>query len=105
MGDLKKFWDSKHVDTYNKYLIYQSIPMNLLLCGCEVWALFTTLNNKLEVFLLRHSRRILRISMFQVKYDHIRLEDIQERFYNIPSVENMIDARQLLFIGKAVQYP
>ena len=36
---------------------------------------------------------------------HIRQAYIQERFYNIPSVENMIAARQLIFIGKVVRYP
>ena len=40
-----------------------------------------------------------------MKYDHIHREDILERFYNIPNVENMIAARQLLFIGIFVQDP
>ena len=36
--------------------------------------------------------------MLQVKYDHIHWADIREKFYNIPSVENIISARQQIFI-------
>ena len=39
MGALKHFWRSDKVDTHAKYLIYMAIPLNLLLWGCESWAL------------------------------------------------------------------
>ena len=38
-GALTKFWYNQHVDTYSKYLIFQAIPMNLLLWECEAWSL------------------------------------------------------------------
>ena len=74
--------------------------MNLPFWGCEAWSYCTTLNNKLEVFLQLHSRRILIISMLQMKDDHIRQADIRERSYNFPSADIMIAARQIIFIGK-----
>ena len=37
MGDLNKFLYNPHVDTYSKYLIFQAIPKNLLIWGCETW--------------------------------------------------------------------
>jgi hypothetical protein len=51
---LTKFWYNQHVDTYSKYLIFQVIPMNLLLWGCEAWSLRQSLQDKLEVFLTRN---------------------------------------------------
>jgi hypothetical protein len=38
-GALTKFWYNQHVDTYSKYLIFQAIPMNLLLWRCIAWSL------------------------------------------------------------------
>ena len=50
MGALKNFWDNPHVDLYSK-ILFQAIPMNLLLWGCETWSLRQVLLNKVEVFL------------------------------------------------------
>ena len=33
MGALKEVWRNPHLDVYNKYLLFQAIPMNLLLWG------------------------------------------------------------------------
>ena len=71
MVDIKIFWYNKHVDVYSKYLIFQAILMNLLLWGGEAWLLPATLKNKIELFLQHHSIWIFKISMFQVKYNHI----------------------------------
>mgnify|MGYP006196714589 FL=1 len=101
-GALTKFWYNQHVDTYSKYLIFRAIPMNLLLWGCEAWSLCQSLLDKLEVFLTRNVRKILRISMYQVKKERITNDQVRKRFYDIPCVKNMIAARLLSFIGKAV---
>ena len=39
MGALNHFWSDRTVDDYSKYLIFRAIPINLLLWGCESWAL------------------------------------------------------------------
>ena len=39
MGTMASFWDDDHVDVYSKYLMFCEIPCNLLLLGCEIWAL------------------------------------------------------------------
>ena len=105
MGALKIFRENSHVDTCSKYIIFRAFPTKLLLWGCKAWSLCATLKNNLEVFLQCHLRRILKISMSQVKEDHIHRADIREMFYNIPSVENTIAAMQLIFIGKVIRYP
>ena len=105
MGALKNVWDSPHLDIWSKYLLFRAIPMNLLLWGCETWSMRKTLSNKLEVFLHRNIRRILRISMFRVKEEHLHNEHVRRMFYDIPRVCNMIAARQLDFLGKTMRGP
>ena len=43
MGALSKSWTDASVDNCIKYLIFLAIPINLLLWGCERWALRTSL--------------------------------------------------------------
>ena len=105
MGALKNVWDNPHMDLYSKYLLFCAIPMNLLLWGCETWSLRQVLLDKLEVFLHRNVRRILGISITQVKEEKIRNERVRTKFYEIPRVRNMIAARQMDFFGKLVQGP
>ena len=106
MGALKSVWDSPHLEIWSKYLLFRAIPMNLLLWGCKTWSLRKSLLDKLEVFLHRNIRRILRVSMFKVKEERIQNEHVRCMFYNIvPRVRNMIAARQMDFIGGAICAP
>ena len=84
----------------SKYLIYLAIIIKLLLWGCESWALWTPLLKNLEVFLQRSIQRILGISMTQVKYQHIKNETVQRKFFDIPNIEKQIATRQLTLIEK-----
>jgi len=36
MGALKEIWINPNLNTYNKYLVFRAIPMNLLLWGWEL---------------------------------------------------------------------
>ena len=49
MEALKFFWQTKEVDMRSKCLIFMAIPLNLLLWGCESWALTKGLIKQLEV--------------------------------------------------------
>ena len=80
MGALKEVWQNQHLDIYSKYLLFQAIPMNLLLWGCETWSLRQSLLNKLEVFLHRSIQRILAINMTCVKEERIRNTKIRNIF-------------------------
>ena len=103
MGALTNFWENKSIDLHSKYLIFLAIPTNLLLWGCESWALRTTLRKKLDVFLHRSARRIMGVSMAEVRDKKITNEEIRKRFFNIPPIASQIAKRQLTFIGKAVR--
>ena len=47
LGALARFWDDHQVDMHSKYMIFRAIAYNLLLWGCESWALLTRLLNKI----------------------------------------------------------
>ena len=87
MGALHKFWADASVDNHSKYLIFLAIPTNLLLWGCEIWALRTSLLKKLEVFLHHSIRRILDISMSEVKDQHITNETVRNFFPMYPKLK------------------
>ena len=50
MGALSKLWTDYSVDNLSKYLIFLAVPINLLLWGCEIWEIQTSLLEKLEVY-------------------------------------------------------
>ena len=105
MGALKELWRNPHLDMYNKYLLFRAIPMNLLLWGAETWSLRKSQLDKLEVFLHRSIRRILQISMSTVQEQRLRNGKVRDMFYSIPCVRNMIEARQMDFVGKMIRGP
>ena len=100
IGYLKNFWDNIHVDTYSKYLIFQDITMNIILWGCEAWYLCTTLKNMPELFFIAPIKTDIENFFVPGKNDYIRRADIQERIYNIISVEKTVAARNLLLLEK-----
>ena len=103
MGAMSDFWDDNNVDVYSKYLIFRTIPCNLLLWGCESWALRQTLLDALEVFLHRGVRRILQIKMRHVIEHQVKNEQVSEMFFNIMTIRNQIAFCQLTYIGKIVR--
>ena len=86
MGALSKLWTDASVDNHSKYLIFLAIPINMLLRGCEIWALRTCLLEKLEVFLHRRIQHILGISMTVVKYQYITNETIRRKCFGILNI-------------------
>ena len=81
-------------------MILLIIPINILLQGCESWALHVSLLNKLEVFLDWSIRRILGVTMTQVKEEIITNETICQRGFDIQKIQNQVAKRQPIIIGK-----
>jgi len=67
MGALHSFWKSTEVELFSKYLMFVAIPLNLVLWGCESWALKESLVDSINVFIHRSIRRILGINMLLPK--------------------------------------
>ena len=79
MGMMKNVWEDCFVDKETKYLFFLAIPINLLLWGCETWALKAESIRRPDVFLHRSVRRILRIKMKQVREEKIINKKNQSR--------------------------
>ena len=97
---MSKIWDDNHIDTYSKYLLFRAISCNLLLWGCEIWALRKSLLASLKVFLHRGLRRILKVKTCQVFEQNTTNTSIREKFYNIMTIKNQIALFQLTYLGK-----
>ena len=66
MRALNSFGVDNIVGKNSKYVFVCAIPYNLLLWGCESWAIGEATLNKLEVFLHINIRKILKITITMV---------------------------------------
>ena len=105
MGALRHFWRNPYADLQAKKTIFLAIPANLLLWGCETWALRQSHIDKLNVFWHQAIRNILGIRMSEVIDDHISNEQIRKIFHDIPDAETMLNARSMNFLGKTTRAP
>ena len=103
MGALKCFWDAKEVDLRSKFLMYNTIPISLLLWGSKRWALTKVFIKKLEVFHLRNIRRILGIKRSEVIDDKIKNKQVLEKNCDINYIACYISKRRLTFIGRIIR--
>ena len=103
MGMLKHMWENPHIDLYSKYLFCVAMPLNLLLWGCESWAIKETSYKGLDVFIHQSIHHIIRIGILQVKYERISNKKLRKMFYNIPDASRLVAVKQLNFIGKLVR--
>ena len=105
MAALHHFWRNPYADLRAKKLIFLAIPANLLLWGCETWALRQTHIDQLNVFWHRSIRNILGIRMQDVIDDHISNEQIRKIFHDIPDAFATLTARSMNYLGKIVRAP
>ena len=105
MGTLNIFWNSDQVDICAKFNIYLALPINLLLLGCESWALSKILLKKLEVFYMQYLLRILHIKWDEVGEDKIANISVRAKFNDIGSIETISTKRRFLFLGKIIRMP
>ena len=103
MGALTFIWKLQAVELRTKCLLYKAIPLNLLLWGAENWSQNSNDIKKLERFHHNAIRRILGVSMTQVKEERITNAEIRKRFENIPPIRLIIAKKQLKWLGKIVR--
>ena len=103
MGMLKNFWENEHVDLYSKHLLFLVRPINVLLWGCESWAINETSFDDMDVFLHYSIRQILEVKWSQMMDKHISNKQIPNKFCNIKDIRKMIPSRQLQFVGKVMR--
>jgi len=83
-----------------KVRLYNTILLNLLLWSSETWSRNVADIYKCEAFYHKAMRRILGISMMQVKEDEIKNEETRKRFMNSEGFADIWRCRQMLFLGR-----
>jgi hypothetical protein len=79
---------------------YQAIIVNLALWGCESWALKEDDRRKLEVFHHRCLRRMLNLTIYEVKEQHITNKEVRKRAGNSYSMQQMMELRRCRWLEK-----
>ncbi|EJK61537.1 hypothetical protein THAOC_17957, partial [Thalassiosira oceanica] len=101
---LVKFFKRKEIKLDYKKKIFEGICVNLLLWGCESWALRVDHIRDLEVWLHRKIRKILGITIYQVMDDHsLKNNRIRRMFGNTNCIQTMIDVRRMKLLGDMTQ--
>ena len=95
---------NSHLSLRVKKLLYLAIPINLVLWGCESWALKHTDMKKIQVFHSSAIRRILNINMVEVQNEHLSNTILYQKF-SIDTIEDIMVSRQLRWIGKIARMP
>ena len=98
---LMNFWRSS-ADIRTKRMIFQAIPVNTALYGCESWGLTERHKQQLTAFYHRSIRRIFGINMYMVKDYHIKNEQLRNLFC-VDDILDKIKVRQFKFLGKVAR--
>jgi len=103
-GCFKTLLQQETSESIFQYIIFLAIPINLLLCGCESWAVRVDhYVKKIEHFIQRQMRKILNINMLQVK-EHITREQVRERFHHIMARLLVVTTPQFLLQERSLLY-
>ena len=105
MGRLRHFFNNQYVELNFKHQVFLQYIVNILLWGCESWAIKDHHFKQLNVFIHRSIRRILHIRMSQVIDDHIKNSSIRKTFYNLPTAEDLVTIRSMTYLGKLTRGP
>ena len=99
-GALKEpVFRDKNLSLATKRLVYKAVVLATLLYGSETWTTKRDAVRKLEVFHNRCLRGILGISAMQQRMEHISSVQLAKRFGMEESLEDMVMARQLCWLG------
>jgi len=102
-GAMSNFYRAPQVSLDAKYSIFMAIQVNLLLWGCECWALRVHLKDKLERCARRMIRSILNLSMHDIKDSRITIKQLNKKFRNFSGIEKLIIVRSMNFLGKLLR--
>ena len=79
---------------------YEATVVNLLLWGCESWALTKEQKRKLEVCHHRSLRKMAGITIFDVKEKHITNKQVRERLGNCRSLHQLVEITRTKWLQK-----
>jgi hypothetical protein len=85
--------------TWVKKLVFQSVPVNTLLFGCETWTLTESNKKKLSSTYHDGLRKVLGLRMNTVEKFRIRNEHVRNKL-GVPHILDIVKKRQHDFLGK-----
>ena len=87
-GTMKNVLTNNTLDTKIRIRVYDATVINILLWGCESWALTTEHLRQLEVCHHRFLRKMAHITIYDVKELHIKNREIRNKMgcYNIDQI-------------------
>ena len=91
---------NKKIPTHLRLRLYNAIVVNLLLWGCESWALKEEDRRKLEVCHHRCLRRMLNITIYEVKDKKISNKEVRKKLNNCHTLSQMIELRRARWLEK-----
>ena len=80
--------------------LYDATVTNILLWGCESWALTKELRRKLEVCHHRFLRKMIGITIYEVKDHHISNEQVREELNNCYTFHQSLELRRARWLEK-----
>ena len=95
----KELFRNCKISLHIRCRLYVATTINILLWGCDTWALTRLQINRIEVFHRRCIRRMIGITMHHVKEFEIRNDYILKKS-NLKSAETYIRIRQLRFLTR-----
>ena len=100
----KQVFRNKLLDIKTRAMAYKTLVLNVLLWGCEAWALTQEQRRRLEVFHHRCLRRILNVTIYDVMEKHITNEKV-EQDTTIPPFKNFLELLRCNWIQKIAEMP
>lgn len=98
-ASMKKLLQDQKLSNKMRVRSYEATVLNILLFGCESWALKAEDRRRLEVFHHRCLRSMLRISIYDVKEYHIRNSSIREEL-GCYSLHQQMELRRARWLEK-----
>ena len=80
--------------------IYEATVLNILLWGCESWALTVELRRNLEVCHHRFLRRMAKINIYDVMEHHISNDEIREKLGHCKTIHQAMELKRAKWLQK-----
>ena len=90
----ERLWDNHHVSLRVKCKVYKAIVLSTLLYGAETWTVYRTQVKKLNAYMMRHLREIMKISW----KDRVTNDEIY-RSSGLASMADILIERNLRWTG------
>ena len=97
---MKRVLCNKDILAKLRIRLYDATVINILLRGCKSWALTEELRRKLEVYHHRFLRKMVNITIYDVKDEHISNKQVREELNNCYTFHQSLELRRAKLLKK-----